>query len=156
MVAGLYSTIGLFIRYKNLVSKPLIPVLAAAVFFLGYSCNTLAGENASAYALKQCSVIDDGIRRLACFDRLAASVSNPQLGKAPTSMGHKLLATYRDSKRRWVFELDNEQIWQQIEPAYLPKPKHLPVQVKISKGVFGSHNLRADYIGKTVKVKRLR
>jgi len=40
-------------------------------------------------------------------------------------------------------------------PGYLPKQKDLPIQVDISNGVFGSHDLRAENFGKPVKVKRI-
>ncbi len=72
-----------------------------------------------------------------------------------TAVNYQLLATYKDHKKRWNFEFDNGQTWQQIEPRYLPTPDELPLQVSISKGVFGSHGLRAEYLGKTVKVRRV-
>ncbi len=80
----------------------------------------------------------------------------PQDSTKPTSVEFDLIAAYKDRKKRWVFEFENGQIWQQLEAGYLPKPKHLPTDATLSKGVFGTHNLRVGYIGKTVKVKRLR
>ncbi len=62
---------------------------------------------------------------------------------------------YKDNKKRWVFEFENGQVWRQTEPGYLPKQKDLPIQVDISNGVFGSHDLRAENFGKPIKVKRI-
>ena len=67
-----------------------------------------------------------------------------------------LIAVYQDNKERWNFKFDNGEVWQQIETRYLPKLENFPVQVDISEGVFGSHNLRAEDFGKVVKVKRLK
>ena len=67
-----------------------------------------------------------------------------------------LIAVYQDNKERWNFKFDNGEVWQQIEPRYLPKLENFPVQVDISEGVFESHNLRAEDFGKVVKVKRLK
>ena len=61
----------------------------------------------------------------------------------------------RGRNRILYFHFENGQVWQQIEPRYLPRIKNLPVQVSISKGVFGSHDLRTESFGKSVKVKRL-
>jgi hypothetical protein len=72
-----------------------------------------------------------------------------------SDLSYTLIAAYKDNKKRWNFEFGNEQIWQQIEPRYLPKLSNLPIQVNISKGVFGSHDLRAEDLGKPVKVRRL-
>jgi hypothetical protein len=67
-----------------------------------------------------------------------------------------LIAVYQDNKERWNFEFDNGEVWQQIEPRYLPKLESFPVQVDISEGVFGSYDLRAEGFGKVVKVMRLK
>lgn len=66
-----------------------------------------------------------------------------------------LLKAYKNRQKQWVFELDNGQHWQQNEARYLPTPKAFPVQVTISEGLFGAFNLKADYLNKTVKVKRI-
>ena len=80
----------------------------------------------------------------------------PQEVTTKTSLSYNLIAVYKDSKNRWNFEFENGDVWQQIEPGYLPKPKNLPVRVDISDGVFGSHDLRAENFGKPVKVKRIK
>jgi hypothetical protein len=72
-----------------------------------------------------------------------------------TSLRYNLIAVYKDHKKRWIFEFDNGQVWQQVEPRYLPKLKDLPVRVDISEGVFGSHDLRAEEFAAPVKVKRI-
>lgn len=62
---------------------------------------------------------------------------------------------YKDKRKRWVFEFDNGQIWRQIESKFLSIPNTFPVKAKISKGVFGSHNLIIGESKKTIKVMRL-
>lgn len=66
-----------------------------------------------------------------------------------------LLKAYKNRKKHWVFELDNGQHWQQNEARYLPSPTEYPVKVVISQGTFGAYNLTAQYLNKTVKVKRI-
>ena len=66
-----------------------------------------------------------------------------------------MLKAYKNRKKNWVFELDNGQHWQQNEARYLPSPKVFPIKVTISEGMFGAYNLRAEYLNKTVKVKRI-
>ena len=66
-----------------------------------------------------------------------------------------LIDIYKDRNSRWVFKLEDGQVWQQTEARYLQKPKELPVVVTISEGVFGSYDLRAEFLSKKVKVKRL-
>ena len=73
-----------------------------------------------------------------------------------TSRSYDLIAVYQDNKARWKFKFNNGEVWQQIEPRYLPKLENFPVQVDISEGVFGSYDLRAEDFGKLVKVKRLK
>ena len=74
--------------------------------------------------------------------------------RTPLSPTFTMIAAFKDYKKRWNFEFDNGQVWRQLEPRYLPR-LDLPVQVKISKGVLGSYDLRAVRFGKPVKVKRL-
>ena len=84
------------------------------------------------------------------------NLREPQEVVTRTSLSYELTAVYKDSKNRWNFEFENGEVWQQIEPGYLPKPKNLPVRVDISDGVFGSHDLRAENFGKPVKVRRIK
>ena len=67
-----------------------------------------------------------------------------------------LIKAYKGHSERWVFEFENGQKWQQNEARYLPVPPQYPVKVTISEGTFGAYNLRADYLNKRVKVKRIR
>ncbi len=66
-----------------------------------------------------------------------------------------MVKAYKNRHKNWVFELDNGQRWQQNEARYLPSPKVFPVKVMLSEGMFGAYNLRAKYLNKTVKVKRI-
>ena len=79
----------------------------------------------------------------------------PQEAKPQTSLDYTLISVYKDRKNRWIFKFDNGQVWQQVEPRYLPRLENFPIRVGISEGVFGSHDLRAENYGKPVKVRRL-
>jgi hypothetical protein len=66
-----------------------------------------------------------------------------------------MVKAYKNRKKHWIFELENGQRWQQNEARYLPSPSVFPVKVTISEGKFGAFNLWAEYLKKTVKVKRI-
>lgn len=112
------------------------------------------------------NVVVPPVRQKSATTKILMSAGEAELGQkyllksqqpaTPTTFNFQLLAAYKDSKKRWNFEFDNGQVWQQVEPRYLPRPKELPLPVTISKGVFGSHNLRVEYIGKAVKIRRLK
>ena len=74
----------------------------------------------------------------------------------PASARLELVKYYKDKQKRWVFEFGNNQIWRQIEPGYLKLPKHLPINVKIQSGIFGSYDLKIEDIPKKIKIKRLK
>ena len=74
----------------------------------------------------------------------------------PASAKLELVKYYKDKQKRWVFEFGNNQIWRQIEPGYLKLPKHLPINVKIQSGVFGSYDLKLKDVTKKIKIKRLK
>jgi hypothetical protein len=74
----------------------------------------------------------------------------------PASAKLELVKYYKDKQKRWVFEFGNNQIWRQIEPGYLKLPKHLPINVKIQSGVFGSYDLMIKDVTKKIKIKRLK
>ena len=162
------------------VTKTGAAILCMAVFLVGDVSISLASESELEELLSSCSKVENDTKRLACFDELMPSnagqpiaekssvkdsngdelgqkyLEKPQESKPKTSRSYNLIAVYQDNKERWNFKFDNGEVWQQIEPRYLPKLENFPVQVDISEGVFGSHNLRAEDFGKVVKVKRLK
>lgn len=165
-------------------TRKLTAMLIMAVFLVASASNSSASNSGLRESLLSCSKVENNEERLKCVDTIILSIASqpgpedsiteklpsndsvsnestreilpePQEATAQTSLSHKLIAAYRDDKKRWNFELDNGEVWQQVEPRYLPKLENLPVPVSISNGVFGSHDLRADNFGKAVKVKRL-
>jgi hypothetical protein len=77
----------------------------------------------------------------------------PETRISPEST-YNLIGTYQDKRKRWYFEFENGETWRQTEARFVPTIKEFPIQVSISKSVFGSHNLRSKEFGKPVKVKR--
>jgi len=53
-----------------------------------------------------------------------------------------------------VFQLENGQVWQQIDPSYLYSRAESP-RVTISRAAFGSYLPHVEGIGRTVRVQRL-
>lgn len=156
-----------------------------AVLLAGNASISLASESELEELLLRCSNVENDAKRLDCFDELMPSnagqpstqepiaekssvkdsngdelgqkyLEKPLESKPKTSRSYNLIAVYQDNKERWNFEFENGEVWQQIEPRYLPKLENFPVQVDISEGVFGSHDLRAENFGKVVKVKRFK
>ena len=141
---------------------------------------SLACESELEELLSSCSKVENDAKRLACFDELIPSnagqptaekssvkesngdelgqkyLEKPQESKSKTSRSYQLIAVYQDSRERWNSKFENGEVWQQIEPRYLSKLENSPVEVDISEGVFGSHDLRAEDFGKVVKVKRFK
>ena len=133
--------------------------------------------------LLDCRAIIIDAERLSCLDDAIAILQVTELSGNETDEDHKnppnkltslgdkyiqkknsssnkehvfnMLKAYKNRKKHWVFELDNGQHWQQNEARYLPSPTVFPVKVKISQGMFGAYNLTAEYLNKTVKVKRI-
>jgi hypothetical protein len=122
-----------------------------AVFLVGDVSISLASESELEELLSSCSKVENDAKRLACFDEHI-----PSNAGQPTAEKIELQGTQEPIKERWNFKFDNGEVWQQIEPRYVPKLENFPVLVNISEGVFGNHDLRAEDFGKVVKVKRLK
>lgn len=133
--------------------------------------------------LLDCRAIIIDAERLSCLDDAIAVLQITELSGNETGENHKkqpntltplgekyiqkknstakkehvfnMLKAYKNRKKHWVFEFDNGQRWQQNEARYLPSPTVFPVKVMISEGMFGAYNLKAEYLNKTVKVKRI-
>lgn len=83
--------------------------------------------------------------------------AKPVPTKSPVRQAEtQLVSAYQDRKKRWYFELDNGEVWHQTEARTLPGIGDLPVVVTVSRGVFGSHNLRSDAFPGSIKVKRFK
>jgi len=55
-----------------------------------------------------------------------------------------------------VFQLDNGQVWRQIEPRYYPYPRDREFDVMISTGMLGTYRLQVEGTGRRVTIKRLK
>lgn len=117
----------------------------------GYSIGSCISSTAIRESITQISSVDESSENGPAQKEL----QELQEAANQTSSSYELIAVFKDKKKRWNFEFDNGEVWQQTEPGYLHKPENLPIRVDISKGVFGSHDLRADNFGKSVKVKQI-
>lgn len=75
---------------------------------------------------------------------------------ADDTLTYNVTRTYQDKRKRWYFEMENGEIWLQTEARFIPAIRQFPAQVRISKGVFGSHDLRSDHFSGSIKVKKFR
>ena len=55
-----------------------------------------------------------------------------------------------------VFYFENGQIWQQLEPSYIARPKQFPITARLTSGALNSYNLRLGNKAKKIKVKRVK
>ncbi|WP_092251347.1 hypothetical protein [Colwellia chukchiensis] len=67
-----------------------------------------------------------------------------------------LVKMQRNKDNIHVFYFENGQIWQQLEPSYLAKPKQFPITSRLTSGAFSSYNLRLGNKAKKIKVKRVK
>jgi len=143
-------------------------VLAAAAICLP----ALAGTDTLSDGLRRCARESDQTQRLACFDKLAASLPKVEADKfgmtadiahkrAPTEgYGNKkevLTGTIRALRQgprgELIFTLDNDQVWRQDQPS--PNISFsVGEAVRIEHGAMSSLWLAADH-GRKTKVRRV-
>jgi hypothetical protein len=161
---------------RGITKLSVVAILLISPHFFAY------GDSLEANLL-ECRAIIIDVERLSCLDDAIAALQIKELSdnesdkndkihpNTVTPLGEKyiqkkssakakehgfsMVKAYKNRKKHWVFELDNGQRWQQNEPRYLPSPKVFPVKVMLSEGKFGGYNLKAKYLNKTVKVKRI-
>lgn len=61
----------------------------------------------------------------------------------------------KDAVGRWLFFLDNGQVWRQVEKKRVAVPKKFPAQATISAGFLRSTNLKFGEKSRAIKVTRL-
>lgn len=150
------------------------PGLCGAMSFFVITAASLAHADSASDTLSEiskCSAIADAAERLRCYDMAAprakqALLPNPQdFGKpapAPQAEVAQLSAVVQEFSKtthgRAVFVLDNGQTWRQLDADDVvvrePDPGK-PLNVTISRGMFGSYNLAIEGRNGVVKVRRL-
>jgi hypothetical protein len=157
------------------------PLTVLAALSVAVSAGPGAAATEALDGLRACRAIADAAQRLACFDRESAALApankgpsvapeqmfglSPEVvaekesaaGARPTSLSElnaRLTSITRNVDGRFVFTLDNGQVWQQVVPEddLLSKTGD---QVKLSHGALGSFWLRAAS-GRGCKVRRIR
>ena len=120
--------------------------------------------HADSIDIDQCKRIENDTQRLACYDELfqqtAAEFGAEQVEKPPvTFIEARLVGDFNGWTGKTIFTLDNGQVWQQTNNYirdYKP-PSPIPqAKVTISKGLFGSYNLRVEGVKRIVQVERVK
>ena len=62
----------------------------------------------------------------------------------------------QDGERRWIFYMDDGQIWREIEPGTLRFPRSGEFNVVIDRGRMGDYRLRVEGKGRRTRVVRLK
>ena len=62
----------------------------------------------------------------------------------------------QDGERRWIFSMDDGQIWREIEPSTLRFPRSGEFNVVIDRGRMGDYRLRVEGKGRRTRVVRLK
>lgn len=120
--------------------------------------------------LDACRAIAEDAQRLACYDKLQASLSTLLKNKEKAEFGLNDKASQKDSEQEdqvatitevkksqrygWIITLDNGQVWRKVDSNNL-KVK-VGKTVTISRAIFGSFALTQEGSSRRVKVKRLK
>lgn len=67
-----------------------------------------------------------------------------------------LINIKKNKHQKYVFYFENGQIWQQLEPSYIAKPKQFPIAAHLTSGALNSYNLSIGNKPKKVKVRRVK
>lgn len=131
-----------------------------------------------------CKRTADDAQRLACYDRFfqrdasdetvrvngdqktpeqpsvaVAEVGAERLPTPPaTDIETRLVGDFTGWSGKTVFTLDNGEVWQQTNnyiSDYSPRSPIPQPKITITKGMFGSHNMRIEGVKRTVQVKRV-
>jgi len=133
--------------------------------------------------VEKCKQHQNSMQRLQCYDQLFGTlaidnvatkkviVKSEKQTKQTEDLGKKYLSTAvkettpvymslinftKNKYSRYVFYFENGQVWQQLEPSYIAKPKTFPVSANLSVGALGSYNLRLGDKLRKIKVKRVK
>lgn len=103
---------------------------------------------------------DFGSKRLKQPEQTTSKAETPApsapVEKEPEGIAYRVLHLTKDGERRYVFRMENGQVWRQIEPSYLRVPKYIPFDVRIAKGTFGDYKLRIGGEGRFSRVIRIK
>lgn len=67
-----------------------------------------------------------------------------------------LIKIKKNKYQKYVFYFENGQIWQQLEPSYIAKPKQFPIAAYLTSGALNSYNLSIGNKSKKIKVRRVK
>ncbi len=136
----------------------------AGLLGLTVTAGVSAQSSAIVDRLERCGGIGDDVRRLACFDALAAELRPGRPEHDPALVQEEsadagdeaIAATIRRLEKRpfgeYVFHLSNGQVWTELEPGRARYRTGL--EIRIESTVLGGHVLTTE-AGRATRVRRL-
>ena len=98
-------------------------------------------------------IIPEGDDRFGAAEKIQRNVE--RIRPEPKELTAKILGPFTGWDRDTVFNLDNGQVWKQIERDKFSVRLQDPT-VTIEKGLFGAYFLKVEGFGSRVKVKRIK
>lgn len=80
----------------------------------------------------------------------------PEKKKEPKGIAYTVVRVTKDGEGRYVFRMENGQVWRQIEPGYIKVPRDNAFQARVTKGTFGDYKLRIKGKGRLSRVVRIK
>lgn len=134
--------------------------------------------------VNDCKRISNDAQRLACYDQFFQRDASDEVGhvdsnpkipeqtsitvaevgaeKLPTppatDIETRMIGDFTGWSGKTVFTLDNGEVWQQTNnyiSDYSPRSPIRQPKITITKGMFGSYNMRIEGVKRTVQVKRV-
>lgn len=85
--------------------------------------------------------------------------SSPMPEKHADDEGFKAVVVNVTSNRvlrRLTFEMENGEVWRQVESDRLYYPKDGPFEVVVRRGIMGDYQMRVGGEGRMTRIKRIR
>ena len=89
-------------------------------------------------------------------DTGSASEARSAAEQAEQGIAFAVSRARQDGERRWIFYMDDGQIWREIEPGTLRFPRSGEFNVVIDRGRMGDYRLRVEGKGRRTRVVRLK
>ncbi len=76
--------------------------------------------------------------------------------KTDNRISYNVASVRKDGTGRYLFTMQNGQVWRQLEPGYVPVPRSTPFSVTISEGRLGDYKLRIGGKSRLTRVRRVK
>jgi hypothetical protein len=120
---------------------------------LAYLSNWLAGKVEEEKEKVVAEIIPVGDDRFGAAEKIQRNVD--RIRPEPKELSSRIIGSFSGWSGNTVFELENGQVWKQIERDKFSVRLQDPT-VTVEKGLFGAYFLKVKGFGSRVKVKRLK